>query len=71
MPSGAAGAEKRDPIYGGPYKPVDPYRTLEEVLLGLQGDTFSDTQTRMAQGGYIDSLLKQPGTLKDLLRLLK
>ena len=71
MPSGAGGVEKRDPIYGGAYKPVDPYRTLEEVLLGLQGDTFSAAPTRMAQGGYIDDMLKKPGTLLDLLRLLK
>jgi len=71
MPSGAAGATKLDPFYAGKYKPVDPYRTLEEVLLGLPGDTFSATPTRMAQGGYIDDMLQKPGTLLDLLRLLK
>jgi hypothetical protein len=65
------GEDKRDPIYGGKYQTVDPYRTLEEVLLGLRGDDFSAVPTRMAQGGYVDELFKQPGTLKDLLRLLK
>jgi hypothetical protein len=65
------GEDKRDPFYGGKYKSVDPYRTLEEILLGAQGDAFSVVPTRMAQGGYVDELFKQPGTLKDLLRLLK
>jgi hypothetical protein len=37
----------------------------------LKGDVFSIAPTRMAQGGYVDELFKQPGTLKDLLRLLK
>jgi hypothetical protein len=59
------------PVYGGKYTAVDPYRTLDEILQGGKGDLFSLLQTRMAEGGHVTNQPKRPGTLEDLLRLLK
>jgi hypothetical protein len=44
---------------------------LEEILADRKEDAFSPTPTRMAQGGHVENLTTQPGTLLDLLRLLK
>jgi hypothetical protein len=65
------GTSQRTPIYAGKYSAVDPFRTLEEILADRKEDAFSPTPTRMAQGGHVENLTTQPGTLLDLLRLLK
>ena len=59
------------PFYAGKYRATDPYRTLDEILQGGRGDLFSLLQTRMAEGGQVNAQPTRPGTLEDLLRLLK